>query len=132
MLEDSGRFVNVVQHELVSPGGWILTERNVLVNLDKIESAEIQTLHDAAFDAKVVLYPSSQDEPYVACTGSKDKCKDYLRILTDYLGAKKLVAFEYHPCSCKCGCKEEIIEGFEICDNCVGEHSLAQESMVFK
>ena len=118
--------------DLVVSGGWLITDRNILVNLDKIQSAEIQTLHDASIEAKVVLYPSSQDVPYIACTGSKDKCEDYLKILTDYLGAKKLMAFEYHTCSCKCGCMNKIIEGFEICDDCCGEHSLARESMVFK
>lgn len=129
MFGNNGDFV---QAELVSSGGWLLTERGQLVNLDKIESSEIQTLHYGEKDQKVVLYPSGEGEPFIACTGSQKKCEEYLKVLIDYVGAKEIVIFETHPCSCQCGCKEQIIEGFEICDNCTGEHSLEQESMVFK
>lgn len=130
MLGNNQEFLQMT--EIVNYGKWLMTESDVLVNMDRIESVEIQSLHHNAVEHKVVLYQNSQDDPYVACRGSETKCKEYLRTLRDFIGGKKIIIYETHPCSCQCGCKEQIIDGFEICDNCIGEHNLAKESMVFK
>lgn len=124
MVGDNGKYFESIQAKLVSAGGWLLTEQNQLVNLEKIDCAEIQSLHYGDPDQKVALYPSGEAEPFVACIGSLDKCKEYLKLLADYLGAKRIVVYESHPCECWCGCQTQLNEGYTICEDCEGIHSI--------
>ncbi len=97
---------------------WLRLEDGKLVNLAQFESIGIQEPSYKANKCLVALYRTGPYEPLIACRGSVQKCRDYMRNLGYLLDAQGIRAYETHPCECGCGCKNRVIEGFHICDEC--------------
>jgi len=95
---------------------WLRTEDSV-INMDFIESFKIlRNVYD--HDFKVVLFPAGDGDTYCVCEGSEKMCREYMKQLNDHLEAKLIQVYETHPCRCYCGCRNEVIEGYSICEDC--------------
>jgi hypothetical protein len=104
---------------------WLKLEE-ATINLDHIESYSINQVKEDKFE--VLLWAvgmANRDEtPYLACTGSERKCKEFCQELDFTVGAKRITVFEHHPCECSCGCTAEVNEPYLICEDCEdGIHS---------
>jgi len=97
---------------------WLRLEDDKLVNLARITSIEILEPSYKANKCLVMLHPGGDNIPIRACSGSVQKCRDYMRNLGYLLHEREIRAYETHPCECHCGCKNQVIEGFHICDEC--------------
>src|SRR5665648_397272 len=98
-------------------GTWLQILNGELVNLDGIKDARIVP-YDAAGKFSVSLFPVQFGEIRRAFIGSEKACTEYMQTLGEFLGAKQIVIYEKHPCACECGCQQDIIEDFTICDEC--------------
>lgn len=98
-------------------GTWLKTQSGEPVNLDGINYAKIVPL-DAAGKFSVSLFPAQFGEIKRAFVGSEAACNEYLETLCDFVDAKEILIIEKHPCACKCGCNEEVIEGNKFCHKC--------------
>lgn len=103
---------------LEKPTGTWLQIENQLVNMDRMDCV---TLNEFSYAGKsrVVIFPPGDGDPFKAYEGDQKMCQEYMQALADYLGAKKIVIYKRHPCECKCGCKNEALEGDHICDYCL-------------
>lgn len=104
---------------------WLRLEE-ATVNLDHIESYSVNQVKEGQFEVLLwaVGMANREENPYLACSGSERKCKEFCRELDFIVGAKLISVFEHHPCECSCGCTVEVIEPYKICEDCeFGDHA---------
>lgn len=107
-----------------SEGMNFIRLKEATVNLDHIESYSINQVKDDQFEVLLwaVGMANRDENPYLACSGSERKCKEFCQELDFIVGATQISVFEHHPCECSCGCTVEVIEPYSICEDCEFEN----------
>jgi len=111
---------------MASENGKWLRMKEATINLDHVESYSINQVKEDQFEVLLwaVGMANREETPYLACSGSERKCKEFCQELDFLVGAKNITVYEWHRCECSCGCTKEVIEGYPICEDCeAGFHS---------